>query len=284
MNTADSKRCPMCGEMKGRTEYFKIKSGKCGPYCKPCSAARKRKGDLSNAELMARVFPEPGKKRCSKCDEIKPLSDYNRRTGRDRAAGQVKPYCKSCEKGMFKSWAVRNGHAQDRTRAEYAAHVQAVIYPTDDTKRCPRCDNVKPRHGFSTAAGKIKVWCRECVGEVRRARYAETREAQKTRRAEWKARNPEAYREYARMGQHRRRARKAALPSTLTHAEWEQILDLYGHRCLCCGTTGQITMDHVVPISKGGGHVADNVQPLCGPCNSSKHAKIIDYRPGKVAA
>jgi 5-methylcytosine-specific restriction endonuclease McrA len=28
----------------------------------------------------------------------------------------------------------------------------------------------------------------------------------------------------------------------------------------------------------GGTHTVDNVQPLCGPCNSRKHANHIDYR------
>ncbi len=274
----------MCLLTKGRADYFFTSSGKWGPYCKPCSAARKRKGMLSNAELKALVFPEPGKKRCSKCSEVMPLHDFNRRTGRDRSPDQVKSYCRSCEGRIFKNWAVKNGRGTERSRSEYAEQLQAEIYPTEDSKRCPRCEAVKPRTGFSTAGGKIKVWCRECVGEVRRARYAETKGEQRDKRARVKAQNLEAYRLYARMAMHKRKARKASVPNTLTKNEWLEIVTSYGGRCLRCETTEGITMDHVVPISKGGGHTADNVQPLCGPCNSSKGTKIIDYRPGKVAA
>ena len=53
----------------------------------------------------------------------------------------------------------------------------------------------------------------------------------------------------------------------------------YEHRCLACGIDGALTIDHVIPVSKGGPNTADNVQPLCGPCNSSKGTNTIDYRP-----
>lgn len=36
-----------------------------------------------------------------------------------------------------------------------------------------------------------------------------------------------------------------------------------------------LTMDHVVPISKGGKTTIDNVIPACSSCNSSKQARDI---------
>jgi len=37
-----------------------------------------------------------------------------------------------------------------------------------------------------------------------------------------------------------------------------------------------------VPLIKGGSDSIDNLQPLCGYCNSSKGTRVIDYRPCEV--
>lgn len=35
------------------------------------------------------------------------------------------------------------------------------------------------------------------------------------------------------------------------------------------------TVDHVVPLARGGGHVPDNLAAVCGRCNSSKGKKLL---------
>lgn len=58
----------------------------------------------------------------------------------------------------------------------------------------------------------------------------------------------------------------------------ERVFEMYGHKCLCCGTYEDISIDHIVPVAKGGGNDIENLQPLCRSCNSKKRCKIIDYR------
>jgi 5-methylcytosine-specific restriction endonuclease McrA len=78
---------------------------------------------------------------------------------------------------------------------------------------------------------------------------------------------------------HTRRAKLKGNGASLAISEWQEILRKYGNKCLCCGRKDvKLTMDHVVPISLGGTHTADNVQPLCQSCNSAKGTKVIDYR------
>jgi 5-methylcytosine-specific restriction endonuclease McrA len=55
----------------------------------------------------------------------------------------------------------------------------------------------------------------------------------------------------------------------------------YGWVCLCCGWRDNLTLDHVVPISKGGDTVMSNLQILCYRCNKAKGDLTIDYRIGK---
>jgi 5-methylcytosine-specific restriction endonuclease McrA len=56
---------------------------------------------------------------------------------------------------------------------------------------------------------------------------------------------------------------------------WKDILERNGNRCTDCGTTENITIDHIHPISRGGKNNKNNIQPLCRKCNSTKSAKII---------
>lgn len=43
-----------------------------------------------------------------------------------------------------------------------------------------------------------------------------------------------------------------------------------GNRCVRCGETDDLTIDHIVPIVHGGTDDYTNLRVLCRPCNSSK--------------
>lgn len=76
-----------------------------------------------------------------------------------------------------------------------------------------------------------------------------------------------------------RRVRKLSNGGTFSSDEWIMLCNKYGNKCLCCERTDvKLTVDHVIPIVKGGRNSIDNIQPLCKSCNSKKGMKIIDYR------
>lgn len=57
------------------------------------------------------------------------------------------------------------------------------------------------------------------------------------------------------------------------------IFKTHGNKCLCCGKSGDIGIDHIIPIAHGGDNNIDNLQILCRYCNSKKGKhNIIDYR------
>lgn len=47
-----------------------------------------------------------------------------------------------------------------------------------------------------------------------------------------------------------------------------------GGKCAKCGSREMLEYDHIVPVSRGGGSTARNVELLCETCNRSKGARI----------
>jgi 5-methylcytosine-specific restriction endonuclease McrA len=80
------------------------------------------------------------------------------------------------------------------------------------------------------------------------------------------------------------RAPDGTVPTTrhITRATEQRVLDAAfddaagGYRCaLCsaiCNVRSDVHLDHVVPVSRGGGHDASNLRVLCAPCNLAKGA------------
>jgi 5-methylcytosine-specific restriction endonuclease McrA len=54
----------------------------------------------------------------------------------------------------------------------------------------------------------------------------------------------------------------------------ESLINRYGYKCACCGTTETLQVDHKTPVSKGGVTCGDNLQFLCVKCNGLKGDKL----------
>lgn len=53
-----------------------------------------------------------------------------------------------------------------------------------------------------------------------------------------------------------------------------EVLRRDNHSCQYCGSTKNLTIDHVIPRSKGGQHTWDNVVAACERCNSTKGDRL----------
>jgi hypothetical protein len=54
----------------------------------------------------------------------------------------------------------------------------------------------------------------------------------------------------------------------------KRVYERDGWRCVRCDSPDNLTLDHIIPWSQNGPDKADNLQTLCGSCNSSKGARV----------
>jgi hypothetical protein len=107
-------------------------------------------------------------------------------------------------------------------------------------------------------------------------RYVQTNRADHNRRSRnWWRKHPD-------LKAMQRRARRAkAKVGAFTVSEWQAMKKRYRYYCLRCHRIEpeiRLEPDHVVSISNGGIHAAENIQPLCRNCNAWKGANTIDFR------
>jgi len=74
--------------------------------------------------------------------------------------------------------------------------------------------------------------------------------------------------------QNRQRFQRFQARPAIPDAVRQYVYDRDGRRCLHCGTTKALSLDHIHPYSLGGSDDPSNLQTLCRPCNSSKGAKV----------
>ncbi len=132
---------------------------------------------------------------------------------------------------------------------------------------------------------------REKEREYARKKYYENLDESRRRGREWRAKHPESRRKWhkknpsaKRLYYHKRRARlHDSFSPGVTPAEWSAIckrFTVFGVTlCAYCPRPGT-TIDHVIPIARGGRDEPANVVPCCVSCNSSKCDKLLDeWRP-----
>ena len=148
-------------------------------------------------------------------------------------------------------------------------HYNNIKLQTTGFKRCSKCHEEKPAttefFGFSSCLrGGLTWYCKECTAKVNKKRYDRDRESIISKQIE---RN----KTYSLISVHEKRIKSGAA-CTLTITEWIECLEFFGGLDAYSGRPMiHLSLDHIVPLSKGGGHEKYNVVPCDGPINLWKH-------------
>lgn len=79
--------------------------------------------------------------------------------------------------------------------------------------------------------------------------------------------------EESRVNSNNNRTKALGLLSDLRLDEWLLVLARFNYQCAYCGGRFE-SLDHILPVCRGGGTTAVNVAPACHTCNSRKGAAI----------
>lgn len=219
-------------------------------------------------------------KTCPRCGKTKPDSEFYKTSY---------GWCKECKK--------------ERNRERYApikakVRTKRLAQYKDGKKQCKQCKlwlNPSEFNKNSYHWDNLEHICRKCKNKKTREYYRENKEKclnasrdwyqknkERRRRVdrEWRRNNPEK----SRAIWHRHKSRKLEADGDFTQKQWKALKKYYCFDgiCLGCGEKKRLTVDHIIPLIKGGSNFITNIQPICQSCNSAKgDERIIDYRPDK---
>lgn len=162
---------------------------------------------------------------------------------------------KKTEKGILGIRKLYNSEAKKISDAKYRqtenAKKKAVIRSTRTLSNSPKLQEAKRLRDIAfskTERGKE-------INSIARKKYSKTEKGkEKIRELKYIRRNKKA--------------------GKLDLQAWNEKLERLDYKCQICGTRERITIDHIIPLTKGGTNHIDNLQPLCHSCNSSKGNKI----------
>ena len=225
-------------------------------WCKPCEAAYRKVGYYADVEVTRKYKREkareygiasPGKyaaqARIWRLNNLERSRAINRRSNLKRR-GTREAYFAATRDHRLKKQAEYRQRNQDRLRAYNAQY---------------RLDN---KDAQAVRVAKSHAAKSDYYREKGRL---------------WKQANPDMVRAM----QHNRRARILGNGGKHTAKQWQALKAKYNYHCLMCQRQEphiRLTVDHVIPVSKGGSSDICNLQPLCKSCNSKKHRKLLDFR------
>lgn len=282
----DTKVCRICEKELPTGDFRLNKDGNYHSYCRKCDNWRRQR-DKNLTEEERRLRDENKQKEkekrasvteltCTMCNETKSKEHFCS----GKTLSGKKRICKSCKSKVDKDY-------KEKIRGQEIDYAKL--------KECPSCHEVLPVGEFQISNGLVKTYCLICTSLLRKAHYSRNKEHEALTAKRYRAENKEFVSDISKnyrrnhLDQSRtwcrmRHARKRNYQGVVEKVDTQLIRTMQQGLCVYCGAdlVEGYHIDHIVPLSKGGQHVQDNIQLLCPSCNLSKGPKHPDLYEAQI--
>lgn len=204
-------------------------------------------------------------KTCTQCNETKEETAFHKQT---RSKDGYSNTCKLCKSAIDKKYRENNKEAIKTKNIEYRKNNKEKI-----AKR--------QRKQYHEATSEEVEKRREAKRKYRQNAPEEVKQRKKEYDKKYFA--SEAGKITTMKSIHKRRAQKlSSEDGTVTSQALDKLKEEQSYQCKYCkceldfSAKGQVHLDHVIPLSKGGAHSITNVVWSCASCNLKKSNKLID--------
>lgn len=176
-------------------------------------------------------------KPCKKCGQTKPLTDFHKNP---LIKDGHKNSCKECESLHYKIYREKNPRVVTKEQKERWGRNRLLNTPSEDSRAASR------------------EW------------YYKNKDRHRAAHKKYLSKNPGLNASYVSKYQARKRG------NGVFDIRKKELKRLRLGPCFYCGENkSRMTIDHIIPIKRGGTHSIGNLVSACGSCNSSKRDKFI---------
>lgn len=249
------KICKLCGNSKPIVEFsrWKLSVDEHKHWCKTCTAIKRRQDRLFKG-LKVRIdrsAETENLKICTNCLELKPRSQFS-----------TSSFCTKCK---VISNRVRTGSKE-----------KAIPIVNSTSKECLKCHNILHIDLFTNnkrgRLGKVS-YCKKCSLELNRN---VDKNIKRGRSRKYWYKDLDYSRSLHRVRQAKRKYVLQTFRDPKVTSKVINTLFKLSKTCYYCDvelTKANRTLEHILPISRGGRHVIGNLAACCKSCNFSKGGK-----------
>jgi hypothetical protein len=255
------KFCPKCKKEKLLEEFYKNRA--------------RADGYNSHCKCCAKFYEQSPKGKFARKKYLNsPKGKFANKKYRNSSKGKLTvKKCNNSEAGKLAHRRYNNSEAGKLAQKKHNNSPKRKRYLANYEK-LPKRKLTRKKYKKSEA-GKLsnKKYQNSLKGKLAQKKYQKSPKGRLTRRKYYKTPEGKAKINW---DIHRRRTLKANANATIGFVDEAKIYDRCHNKCVYCGETENLSIDHVEAISTGGPHVESNIVIACRSCNSSKGTKPVE--------